>query len=159
VKNRLLLPWFTDAACYWTNHELPFRGHGKSSASLNKRNFVEFLNVLKKIWSTSWESPRSTVLCYWSEAKFANGFQALRMLALTELMMVSLSSYKAQASLNLFSKLKMSCAHLFLNLPKEHALLMNLCRKNCQQFLRPGGISPQVYRSRWRNTDTSYART
>jgi hypothetical protein len=140
VKNRLLLPWFIDDACYWTNQELRFRSHGKSSTSLNKRNFVEFLNVLKKLWSTSWESQRSTALCYWSEPKFANGFQASLMLALTEHLMVSLSTYKARASFNLFSKLKMSCTHLFLNLPKEYALLMNLCKRICQQFLRPGGI-------------------
>jgi hypothetical protein len=113
------------------NQEIPFRSHctRKSSTSsfkdvddlpwLRKRNFVEFLNVLKKLWSTPWESQRSTVLCCWSEAKFANGFQASLMLALTEHLKISLSTYKAQASFNLFSKLKMSFTHLFLNLPKE----------------------------------------
>ena len=92
-----------------------------SSTSLSKRNFLEFLNVLKKLWSTSWESQRSTVLCHLSEEKFANGFQASLMLALTEYLMVSLSMYKAQEGFNLFSKIKMSCTHLFLNFPKECA--------------------------------------
>ena len=105
------------------NQELPFRSHCKSSTSLfkdaddlprlRKQNFVEFLNVLKKLWSTSWESQRSTVQCYWSEAIFANGCQASLMLALTEHLKVSLSTYKAKASFNLFSKLIMSCTHLF----------------------------------------------
>jgi hypothetical protein len=34
------------------NQKLPFWGNNQLSTSLNKGNFVEYLNVLKKLWPT-----------------------------------------------------------------------------------------------------------
>jgi hypothetical protein len=39
--------WFIDAVRSLTNQEFPFWCHDESSTSLNKGNFMEFLNVLK----------------------------------------------------------------------------------------------------------------
>ena len=33
---------------------------------------------------------------------------------------------------------------------------MNVCRRNCQQFLQPGGISPQDHGIQWRNVECEF---
>lgn len=47
-KNREILKRLIDAVCYLAKQELPFRGHDESSESVNRGNYIEFLNVLRK---------------------------------------------------------------------------------------------------------------
>lgn len=47
-KNREVLKRLIDVTCYLANQELSFRGHNESVLSLNRGNYIEFLNVLKQ---------------------------------------------------------------------------------------------------------------
>jgi len=47
-KDGLILCRHIDVVSYLSNQELPFQGRDESSISFNKRDFVEFLNVLNK---------------------------------------------------------------------------------------------------------------
>lgn len=47
-KNREVLKRLIDAVVYLGKQEQPFRGHDESCNSLNKGNYVEFLNVLRE---------------------------------------------------------------------------------------------------------------
>jgi hypothetical protein len=46
-----------------------------------------------------------------------------------------------------FKTLSVLSTFFFLYLPNEYSPLINLCRRNCQQFLWKGRISPQDYRT------------
>jgi hypothetical protein len=47
TRTRIILLRFMDAACCLANKQLPFQGRDESFTSLNKGNFLEFLNLLK----------------------------------------------------------------------------------------------------------------
>jgi len=59
-KNRLTLRLLIGAVCPLADHELPFRGRDDSATILKKRNFVVFLNVLKKHGALRENHPNST---------------------------------------------------------------------------------------------------
>ena len=48
-RRTVMLRPFLDVVCCSANQEIPFRSHNESSISLNKGNFMEFLNALKKL--------------------------------------------------------------------------------------------------------------
>lgn len=56
-KNREILKRLIDAVCYLAKQELPFRGHDESSASVNRGNYKELLNLLR-----NYDSPLDTHL-------------------------------------------------------------------------------------------------
>lgn len=47
TKTRVILRRFMDAACCSANKQLTLLGHDESFTSLNKGNFLDFLNLLK----------------------------------------------------------------------------------------------------------------
>jgi hypothetical protein len=46
-RNRDILKRLIDVTCLLANQELPFRGHDESDSSLNRGNYIEFLQLLK----------------------------------------------------------------------------------------------------------------